>query len=166
MITVKGRIEAGDLEKLRLPRPHRADRGEIVRLMQRRKRRICIKTLQHGLGDDRRGAIVGAAMHDTVPYGSGKLADMLAQEPDDLVERGRHVLNLGRGPSLVDQGVATHVARDQMGLYPHALDLAFQPPLKLIAGPDGEQLELDARAAGISDENGLAHGVRPESAGW
>ena len=163
---VKGRIEAGDLKELRLPRSHRADRAEIVRLMQRRKRRERIETLQHGLGDHRRRAVVRAAMHDTVANGGGKLADMRPQEPDHLVERGRYVLDLGSGPGLVDQGVAAHAARDQMGLYRHALDLTFQAPLEPIAGRDGEQLELDARAAGVDDENGLAHGLRPGSAAW
>ena len=134
--------------------------------MQRRKRRECIETLQHGLGNHRRRAVVRAAMHDTVADGGGKLADMRPQELDHLVERGRYVLDLGSGPGLVDQGVAAVAARDQMRLYRHALDLTFQAPLEPIAGRDGEQLELDARAAGVDDENGLAHGVRPGSAAW
>src|SRR5262245_65559413 len=91
---------------------------------------------------------------------------MRPQEPDDLVERGRHVLDFGSGPSLVDQGVAARAARDQMGLYPHALDLTFEASLRPVAGRDREQLELDARAAGVDDENSLAHGLRPGSAAW
>ena len=39
-----------------------------------------------------------------------------------------------------------------------SLDLAFQAALQSIARADGEQLKLDARAAGINDENGLGHG--------
>ena len=39
-----------------------------------------------------------------------------------------------------------------------ALDLAFQEALQPIAGADCEQLELDARAAGVDDEDGLGHG--------
>ena len=38
------------------------------------------------------------------------------------------------------------------------LDLAFQTALQPIARADGEQLKLDARAAGINNENGLGHG--------
>ena len=38
------------------------------------------------------------------------------------------------------------------------LDLAFQEALQSIAHADSEQLKLDARAAGINDENGLGHG--------
>src|SRR5262245_50040641 len=157
MAAVKGGIEAGDLQELRLPRPDRADRGEIVRLVQRRERREGLETLQHRLGDDGRRAVIRTAMHDPVADGGGMLADLRAQEADHLVERGRYVLDLGRRPGLVGQGIAVHAARDQMGLYRHALDLTLQAPFEPVAGRDGKQLEFDARAAGVDDENGLAH---------
>ena len=92
MTAVKGRIEVSDLEKLRLPRPHRADRSQIVRLMQRRKRRERIETLQHGLGDHRRRAVIRTAMHDTVTNGGRKFADMRPQK------RGRYFLDFKSGP--------------------------------------------------------------------
>jgi hypothetical protein len=37
----------------------------------------------------------------------------------------------------------------------NALDLPLEPAPQLIASADQEELELDARAAGVDDEDGL-----------
>ena len=46
-------------------------------------------------------------------------------------------------------------------VYADALDLAFQAAPQLVAGADLEKLKLDARAAGVDDEDRVRHGVRP-----
>ena len=68
MAAMKRRVEAGDLRKLRLSLQQRADRAEIVRLMERRERRESLKPLEHNIVDESRLAEVRAAMHYTMTH--------------------------------------------------------------------------------------------------
>ena len=69
-------------------------------------------------------------------------------------------------PRFVDKVFAFDPSRDEVRLHANTLDLPFQAPLKLVASRDRKQLERDARAAGVYDENGFGHGVRPGGAAW
>ena len=80
MAAVKGRVEAGDLRKLRLSLQQGADGAEIVRLMERRERREGLKPLDNGIVDEDRGAVVGAAMNHAMTDGDGQASDLCAQK--------------------------------------------------------------------------------------
>ena len=158
MAAVKAGVEACDLRQLRLPLQQGADRAEIVRLVERRKRGEGLKPLDHGSVDQSWGAVVGAAMHHAVADGDGQRSDLGAQEFDQPAQGSRHVGHLGGGPGLVDQDFAPGALGNDMRTDSDALDLALEPALQPIAPADREQLELDARAAGVDDEDGVGHG--------
>ena len=101
---MKGRVEAGDLQHVRLPLQDRADRGEVVGLVQGRERRRTFEPVEHRLVDHNRLAIVRPAMHDAMADRGRQLpADLPPQEGDDLVERRGHAVDLRRGPRLIDK---------------------------------------------------------------
>ena len=79
MTAVEGRIEAGNLGELRKNRANGANRREIVRLMQGRKRHIALKPCEHLLGYQDRTVILGAAMHDAMAERARWRAMLFAQ---------------------------------------------------------------------------------------
>src|SRR5262249_46323742 len=84
-------------------------------------------------------------------------SDLGTQELHDLAKRRRHVSHLGGRPGLVDEDLALDALGGKMRTDADPLDLSLEPPQQLIAGADREQLELDARAAGVDDEDGVRH---------
>ena len=85
-------------------------------------------------------------------------SNLCAQELYHLAQGRGHVAHLPARPCLVDKDFALRVFGDEARMDADPLDLAFQAALQPIARADGEQLKLDARAAGVDDENGLGHG--------
>ncbi len=63
---MEGGVEAGHLRQLRLPLDQRADRRQVVRLVQRRQRNVLLQRLKHARIDAHRRRILGAAVHDAV----------------------------------------------------------------------------------------------------
>src|SRR5262249_20947314 len=67
------------------------------------------------------------------------------------------------GPNLLGliPFVDEDIARDTLGSQPRpgadSIDLALEAPLEAVAGADVEQLELDAGAAGVDDEDRSGH---------
>src|SRR4029078_11215712 len=93
MPAMEGGIEAGDLQDLRLPLQDGPDWRQIVRLMQRCKRHETREAGEHKFADDRRVAVVRAAVNDTMADNDRQLsADLRSKESDDLVERCRHAI--------------------------------------------------------------------------
>src|SRR4029077_19168190 len=62
MAAMKRGVEAGDLRQLWLSMPQRADGSEIVGRVKRGKRREGLKSLQHGIADEDRLAVIRPAM--------------------------------------------------------------------------------------------------------
>src|SRR5262249_6548357 len=158
MAAMEGGVEAGDLGELRLPLQQGSDGAEIVRLMEWRKRRKSLESLDHGCVDQNRRTVIRTAMHHAVSDRDGQASDLGAQELNDLAERGRHVGGLGRRPGLVDENFAFCVLGSEPWLDANPLDLPLQATLQLIVRVDLEQLKLNTRAAGVDDENGVGHG--------
>src|SRR5581483_2956126 len=78
-------------------------------------------------------------------------------ERNDFVQRGRHVADIRRRMARIDERMPLGILAQQTRSRADALDLTFHPPLEAVAGRDREELKLDARAAGIYDEDGLWH---------
>src|SRR5271170_4104260 len=87
---VEGRVEAGDLGNLRRALHDRADRREVVRLMQGRERLEFREIIEHRLCNPYRLDIVEAAMDDAVTEGDNR--SLLQQGAP-----GRRDLAHGRG---------------------------------------------------------------------
>ena len=64
MAAVKGRVEARDLKQFRTPLQQGADRRQVVRLMQRCERNICLEVRNHRLVNSDRPVVFRAAMDD------------------------------------------------------------------------------------------------------
>ena len=94
-------------------------------------------------------------MHDAMADRNRQGSDLGTQELHDLAERRRDVGDVGPRPGLVDEDFTLCALGDQVRMDADALDLALEPALQLVAGANREQLELDARAAGVDDEDGL-----------
>ena len=69
VVAVKCGVEAGDLRQSREIGEQRADRRQVVRLMQRRKRREPLQTRDHTMVDQHGTIIVGTAMDDAMADG-------------------------------------------------------------------------------------------------
>ena len=79
VVSVEGRIEAGNLRKLREICKNGADRREIVRLVQGRKRHIALEPREQLVVYRNRRVVLGAAMHDAVAYHAWRYALLLPQ---------------------------------------------------------------------------------------
>ena len=90
------------------------------------------------------------------------VAQLLLQPVDGLVECARHVGDRVAGHA-VDQDFPVLALGAELRACPDAVDLPLQAPLQLVVLADVEELELDARAAGVEDEDGLGHRIRPRT---
>jgi hypothetical protein len=63
---MKGRVEAGYLQELRLACPDGSDRGQVVGLMQRSERGKGVQPLEDHIVNDDGLAVLGAAVHDAM----------------------------------------------------------------------------------------------------
>ena len=118
-------VEAGDLRHAGQALGHRLDRGEVVRLMQRRERNQGAQIVEHFRRDDDRAARSRAAVHDPMADAEHARAAVPAAQPvGQRVERGR-----GRrrrclsSVSLGDDGAAA-ILGGEAGRRPDAFDLA------------------------------------------
>ena len=71
---VEGRVEAGDLRQPRLRLAQRADRGEVVRLVQRGEGDQPLERGEHRLVDQHRPGVLRAAVDHAVADGEQRLA--------------------------------------------------------------------------------------------
>ena len=156
--SVKGRVEAGNLQEVRLPFQDHADRGQVVRLVERRKGYEAFQTLDDCRSNNSRVAEIGTPMHDAMAHRSRQSpTDLFPQECNDFVERGRRVADIRRGVTRVDQRAPLDILGQQSRARADSFDLALHAPLEAILARNGEQLELDARAARVDDQDGLLH---------
>ena len=162
MAAMKRRIEAGDLRKLRLPLPERLIGPRLFGWWSGASGAKACEPLDHGVVDEDRLAVVGTAMHHAMADRDRQASDLCAQELHDLSQRRRHIGNVRAGPGLsISVSPSTPLAKKPR-MDADAFDLAFQEALQPIAFADREQLKLDARAAGIDDEDGVGHGSGPD----
>ena len=152
MVSVEGGVEAGDLRHLGRDLHREADRREIVRLVQRRERLVAGEPAEDALVDPHRMVELGPPVNDTVAD-SPKLEAFERRQPGaGLGDRRGQVGNLGRLIAALDDPGAGAVGRTQAGPDADAVDLPAQAPFER-ALSDLEDLELQARRAGVDDED-------------
>ncbi len=100
-------------------------------------------------------------MHHAMADGDGRSTHMGDEPRAELVLRGADVPDLGGLGMLVGEDRAVGAPCDQMRPRPDALELTLEPAREPVAVADGENLELDARGAGVDDEDAAIHGAHP-----
>ena len=136
------------------PLEHEADRREVVRLVQRRERHVAIEPREDGLVHPRGRHELEPAVHHAMPDSDDRLAVQLApQEVEQHAERVG-VAHRTRGQLPIDDDVRTAFRgeprrRAEPGHLPAQLALEA---VRVAA----EGAELDARGAGVQDDDRLA----------
>ena len=142
---MKRGIEADDLRDVGVEFPKRADRFQIVRLMQRCERNQKLEIAQHGRRDANRLRIMLAAVHDAMP-GGGDI-DVLGMRGKPFQQGGKSLVVRCRpthGP--VGQGFLPGVAYEQMQRVADSFDFAVVSGRVLNRYCSGRvQRKLDAR---------------------
>ena len=163
MSAVKGRVEARDLQDIGLGGTDRPDRQKVVRLVQRRQRDQDLQLGEHGVIDGHMRVVVGTAMNDTVSDGDRKSPTVASPQPaSQMAECRLRIRQIGGGKGFVGDDFPPRIPGDQPGMAADPLDLSLQVPVEGIAFAfisDIEELKLDARRAGIDDEDGIRHRV-------
>ena len=157
MAAVERGIEAGDLGDFRMARADLPDRRQIVRLVQRGQRHKLLKTVQHRVVHQDRCCEVRPAMHDPVADRTWHAAKPPDQPRFKPAERRIQVRYLVRRVSLVDQARPASILGRQMRPGADSLQLTLERELQPVAVDEVEQLELDARRAGINDQQRFDH---------
>jgi hypothetical protein len=161
---MKGRIEASHLKQVRLTGPQQADRGEVVRLVQRRERDQSLQPLD-GLGGRAywRG-VVETPVNYAMAYGREPVvARLLSQKTGQ--ERNGCIMAEGfsRCPSpFADDGACCALGPELRGRI-EPLDLPSQEEIKCFV-PRHKQRKLDARRTCVDYQNRVTHRCRPSGA--
>ncbi len=158
LASVKSRIEAGDLRHIRCHSGNGPDRGDVMRLVQRRKRDQLLKTGHHLRIDHDRVGIRRSAMHDAVAdAGKFRLAANVTGEP--MMNRRDSGAVVVAADGCVRDDAALRIRNLQPGRCPDARDLATQAGRERPVASSFKHRELDAGGASVNDENRLAHHV-------
>ena len=153
MPAVEGRIEAGHLHESRISLGQRLHRSQVVRLVQGRERNEALEDAQHGIVHDHRRGVLRSAVGDAVADGDQVRPDVLLSQPGaDAVHGGADLRHLARVERLVGQRHRRAVARIQPRALPDAVELAAADERRLRAVIEGIDTELQARRAGVDDE--------------
>jgi len=170
---MEGGVEAGDLRHRRCSRCDRLDRGEVVRLMQRRKWHQPGECLDHSGVDQHWPSELGAAVNHAVPEGDDRPASQ---------KLASHLQDLGGGGMVIEHAVCPttlcyHGTRSihglEMGRQPDILDLAAKQQGTIV--PRLVVRELDARRTRVEDGDATGHGQMlsasvepppPDAASW
>ena len=149
------RVEARDLRQRRRPREQRTDRREVVRLVQWRERHQLFELREDRGVDPHRLREGGAAMHDTMAYRTQHVrGERIAQVADQELHRA--VVAERVIPRALGQRRPGRVPRQEPGPGREALELPALHERRL-ARPQREERELEARRAGVEDEDGVGH---------
>ena len=157
---MKSGVEAADLRKAGGAGQQRADRGEVVGLVQRRERDETLEIGEHGRIDQDRPVVARAAMDDPMPDRDRLELLRVAQPRCRRAKRGGDVGHALARIGLVDQNRAVGRNGAQARPRADAVNLALDQAAQRAGALDAEYLELDAGRACIDDENRV-HGVRP-----
>src|SRR5437763_1964261 len=110
---MKGGVEASDLRKSGEIDLQRADRRQVVGLMQRRKCREPLKTRDHAMVDQYRAIVIGTAMDDPMADSERSQPKLVPQPATRKHQRGRDIRHRLDRIGAVSEGVTTFVGRAQ-----------------------------------------------------
>ena len=145
------RIEARDLGHARQARQHRADRREVVRLVQRRERHVLIEALQHGDVDGGRRHELEAAVHDAMSDAHDACrTEFRLDHREQAIERVR-VGHRTRSERRIDERPAISPRRES-GHGANSRHLSAQVAHGLPVD-EPEDAELDARRARVQHQD-------------
>ena len=167
MAAMERGVEARDLGHLRPARADLADRRQIVRLVQRRQGHQPLEPLQHRVVHQDRRVEIRAAMDDPVADRARGAAEPAEEPRLDPVQCRAHVRYLARRVRLVGQHRAGGVLGGEMRLGADALELTPERQPEPVGRGDVEELELDARRAGVDHQQRAArarHGAATAAA--
>ncbi len=153
MAAMEGGIEASDLRQLGSLRQQRADRRQVVGLVQRCERDVTIETGEDFAVDQHRTRVFGTAVYDAMADGDEIDLLRLAQPRPGSLQRRREIAHLVRRVGAVDQRFCVGAFGAQPRPRADPVHLALDQALEIAASPDLEDLELEARGAGIDDED-------------
>ncbi len=145
MAAVERGVEAGDLRQSGATLENRADRREIVRLMERREWNIACEAFDHLGGHSNRFVVFRAAMDDAVPDCDKIDLLRLAQPCGCDMDCGRQIRDFVRRKHPVDRGRSVAHSRSQTRPYANSIDLALEQTREPARRLNPEQLELEAR---------------------
>jgi len=150
-------IKARHLQQFRPLCQERADRGEIVRLVEGGERTELFEPLEHIFVDDDCSIIVRAAVNDAVSD-RRKLDFLCLAQP---ITRGAYrrgdVPNFLRRIRLVDETLAVARLGPQPWPRTNSVKLAFDEALRVTGGSLVKYLEFDTRRTRVDDEDRI-HG--------
>jgi hypothetical protein len=150
---MEGRVEAGGLQDLGLHGTDRPDRQEVVRLVQRCERDQGFQIGDHVIVDGHVRIVGRTAVHDTMADRNRKCPALVSPQPaPQMAERRPSIRQIGRGKTLLGDHLLPRVPGDQAGVGADALDLSPQVQIETVGiTGDLEELELEARRAGVGD---------------
>ncbi|MCY1227866.1 hypothetical protein D9M72_401560 [compost metagenome] len=165
MAGVEGGVEAGHLQQVRHGFAHGADRGQVMRLVQRRQRHQRLQFRDHVVVDAHGLREVGAAMHHAMADRHRRIvAQPDAEHQPHQPEGGVVVGHLRLREGLVGDHAAVGHARGQARRHADAFDLAVRAQHRVDVGIAvrgfryGIDRDLDAGRAGVDDEDDGMHG--------
>jgi hypothetical protein len=154
-------IEARDLRQRRMELRQRRDGGQVMWLVEWRKRNEAGE-LSDDCGVDPHWRLVGRAAMDD-PMSSCDQAELREATIEPAEKRGKRFLMAGAfGQMLVGERRARTVIRREVNPVTDAFAGAFAEKgdtRRLDVA--GEEREFDARRAGVENEDGVAHRVAP-----
>src|SRR5262245_39346415 len=149
---VESCIKAGDLGKVWRSRQQRANRREIVRLMQRRKTHICFQDREHGPIYQDRSIVIGSTVNHTMADGDHVELLILAQPAPCFGDRSSDVRHLVARILFVDQDsfVVSLGAQTRPGT--DAIHLSLDEPRQACISVNPEDLKFDTGRTGVDDK--------------
>ena len=145
--TMERGIETGDLRQFREARQNRADRREIVGLMQRRQRNIALKLGQHGAVDEDRLVVIRAAMNDAMTDREKIELLRFTQPVANGLDCGGHVWNRFDFEIAIDQRGSVGVVGAKPRPCPDAIHLPLDQRFEITSIMRSVHLEFDAGRA-------------------
>jgi len=128
--------------------------------VKRRQRDVAFEIGEDGCVHQHRPVVARAAMHDPMPHGDRLQLLRLAQPGSCERKRGRRIAHALRRVGRIDQ--PRPIGRRGAKPRPHAdaIHLALDQPLEGALPVGLVHLELDARGAGVDDEDGVHRSLR------
>ncbi|MGY4315615.1 hypothetical protein ACVWW1_004942 [Bradyrhizobium sp. JR3.5] len=141
---VKRSVETGDLRQCRKAGEDRADRRQIVRLMQRCEADEPVQAGDHPVVNQDRPVEVRTAVHHAMPDSYRVNAKLVSQPCAGDAHCGRDIRNGFNRIGAVSQRIAAHTSCPQARPTANSVDLALDLPPQSALPLDQKDLELYA----------------------
>ena len=162
---MEGGIEHADLRQFWQSFAHGFDRGQLTGQVQGHERHQRAQIRVDLVVDEGGRRIPGPTKNQPMADRDGQFAlEVLMQPVGQLGQCRTDVGHLLRSERSIDQLPARGVARGETRFGTDPFNLAFENEAQFVARARLEELELDARTAGVEAQNGLGHAALPSVA--